>query len=86
MTRVLLQSKYAEFEPGVTIDLEDEKAQALVKRAKAVLATEQTVYNHEDEMPEDVKKRAYREVEAATAAGDYRNVAARTAATAALKK
>lgn len=79
------QSRFGQ--PTTVVELEDDEADKAVKSGAGELAADQVVYNHEDEMPADVKAEAYEQKAAAdaAAAGDYRQVMVRTQATAAHK-
>ena len=86
MKRITLTTNLGEFQSGVDIELEDEKADALIKRGKAMLASQQTVYAHEDEMSDGARATAHKALAAADAAGTPREQQARAAATAPFRK
>ncbi len=86
MKRVTLRATYkvaeGDFQPGATLALDDLKADVLIKAGKAILATEQTIYTHEDEMPAKMRARALEALRVADAAGGINQQVARAAATA----
>lgn len=82
----LLRDLGSEYMQGATILVDDEKAAELVKRGKGKLSAEQTVYSHMDEMSIEQQEEATRLLAVADAAGGYREVAARSRATAEARK
>jgi hypothetical protein len=90
MKRITLRAVYktaeGDFQPGASIEVEDLKADQLVKAGKAVVAELQTIYTHEEDMPAPVREKALKAQQAADAAGGINDVAARAAATAPFRK
>ena len=87
MTKRVHLSRQSGFgEPETDVEMSDEDAKRAVDAGVGEYAANQVVYGHESDMSDDVKAEAYRMKSVADAAGDYRQVAARSAATAAAKK
>ena len=86
MKRITLTARHGEFQAGVDVELEDEQAADLIKRGKATLAKQQVIYSHEDEMSPSVKEASQRALDAANAAGDFKEQQVRAQATAGFRK
>ena len=82
MKRIELNANYGEFQAGSVVELDDDAADALLKRGRGKLAAQQRVYNHIDEMPRTLQEKSMKALAAADAAGVYRDQPARAAATA----
>lgn len=71
---------------GSTIEVDDERAAKLIKEGRAKLSPVQTIYNHQDDMPEAERKEALRLLEVADANGGPREHVRRAAAVAEARK
>ena len=84
--RAALRTPEAELQPGAEIPLDNIKAKELIKAGKAVLAEQQEVWTHEQDMPDALRERAIQALAAADLAGGPNAVTARAAATAPFRK